>query len=103
MTDIMEIETPAEADAVEAQIKDFRKAHAAKATELDGLTALEAELTPAGPNPYSIYTAADLAKGFVTFNLHKYGEWVEVSVDTLIPCDAASRSPLSALGPCGSI
>ncbi|KAL1529927.1 hypothetical protein AB1Y20_000855 [Prymnesium parvum] len=39
--------------------------------------------------------ASDLAKGFITFTLYKYGEWVEVTVDTLVPCNA-SNEPIFA-------
>ena len=33
--------------------------------------------------------ASDLAKGFISFTLYSFGEWVEVSVDTLLPCTEA--------------
>ena len=36
-------------------------------------------------------------KGFITFLLYKFGEWVEVSVDTLIPCNEESQ-PIFAHG-----
>ena len=36
-------------------------------------------------------------KGFLTFLLYKFGEWVEVSVDTLIPCNEESM-PIFAHG-----
>jgi len=42
--------------------------------------------------------ASDLAKGFVTFYLYKYGERVECTVDTLLPCDSASGKPIFAHG-----
>lgn len=35
--------------------------------------------------------AGDLAKGFITFTLYKFGDWVEVSVDTLLPCNEANE------------
>lgn len=34
---------------------------------------------------------SDLAMGFVTFHLYKWGEWVEVSVDSRIPCNEAGE------------
>ena len=30
-------------------------------------------------------------QGFLTFLLYKFGEWVEVSVDTLLPCNEEAR------------
>ena len=39
----------------------------------------------------------DLKKGFCTFLLYKFGTWAEVTVDTLLPCDAAAK-PLFAHG-----
>ena len=36
-----------------------------------------------------------IPKGFVTFILYKFGEWVEVSVDTLLPCNA-DNNPIFA-------
>ena len=35
--------------------------------------------------------AGDLKRGFITFKLYKFGEWVQVSVDTLLPCNAADE------------
>ena len=32
--------------------------------------------------------ATMIARGFMTFKLYKFGEWCEVSVDTLLPCNA---------------
>ncbi len=39
--------------------------------------------------------AAELDKGFVTFQLYSFGEWIDITVDTLVPCDAEG-SPLFA-------
>jgi len=39
--------------------------------------------------------SAELALGFVTFEMYSFGEWVETTVDTLLPCDE-SGAPLFA-------
>lgn len=41
---------------------------------------------------------AELRKGFCTFQLFKFGTWTEVTVDTLIPCDAKTNKPIFAHG-----
>ena len=38
-----------------------------------------------------------IRNGFITFVLYKFGEWVEVSVDTLLPCNEESK-PIFAHG-----
>jgi hypothetical protein len=40
--------------------------------------------------------AADLAKGFITFTLYTFGDWVEVSVDTLLPVGPVRIEPVAA-------
>ena len=39
--------------------------------------------------------SAELGLGFVTFEMYSFGEWVETTVDTLLPCDE-SGAPLFA-------
>ena len=34
---------------------------------------------------------AELDQGFVTFELYSFGEWVEVTVDTMLPCNEAAE------------
>ena len=53
---------------------------------------LLAPLIYPGSNPRE-----DIQKGFVTFMLYKFGEWTEVSVDTLLPCNAEGE-PIFAHG-----
>ena len=37
--------------------------------------------------------SAELGLGFVTFEMYSFGEWVETTVDTLLPCDESGAHP----------
>ena len=43
--------------------------------------------------------SAELGLGFVTFQMYTFGEWVETTVDTLLPCDESGAPLLAHSGP----